>query len=348
MKRILKRISFYIIRKLRTAGFVKNLRQVVSYNPEAGKPVLIVSAGNLSIPPSGWGAVERIISETVPYLALEFKSIMVLNSKHWRDWRRVSKNDVSVILCHDDATLKRARKWFPNVPIVAISHYGYLGMPNKWHRSYKKVFDNLIFADALVALSNQCQAILKLYFPEKKIFLAPNGIETFNFTQHTQRKRIAYVGKIESRKRQIEIARKFPNLPIDFIGPFQDKEIQNGVQALPGAARFLGNKNEEWLRENLGSYEIGMLMSESEADALVLYEYQAAGLKVLASQGAIGSQNSALPWIRIASLSNLEIQLIALRQDKTAPSEIADYSRKNYCWSDRIEPYIAAIKFVAK
>lgn len=130
----------YLKRKLRILGLGNKIHQLIYFGSNDQNRILIVAAGNVSIPPAGWGAVERIIADSIPYLSLSYPNITIINSQRLTDWRAIKKMPFASIICHDDATLIRVARYFPKVPIIAVSHYGYLPIPSQWNKSYARVF----------------------------------------------------------------------------------------------------------------------------------------------------------------------------------------------------------------
>jgi hypothetical protein len=335
------RIKNGLIRRLNQFNLFLKVRQIQEFGTD-GKQVLIIASGSMKIPNSGWGAVEKIISETIQFYVMAGFRVTLLNSKHYRDWKKLSDKEFEVILCHDDSLITKAKKYFPQQPLVAVTHYGSLINREQWDRSFQNTFKDFKYADFLVALSPACREVLHQSFPQKNIHLCPNGIIPQVYVEHPERSRAIYLGKIEDRKKQAVIAESYSGLPIDFVGPGQLKNITSAPSTQ--GVRFLGEKNREWLRENLASYKLGILLSDSEADALVLYEYQNAGLQVIASSSAVGSQDPNLPWIHVSNLKKFKSTFEKSINTKIDPLEITNYSKEFYSWEKRIIPYIELLK----
>lgn len=335
-----------LLRRINNLGLMLPVRQVGEFGTGSTR-ILVVASGSLHIPSDGWGAVEKVISETIPLIVAEGYYVTLLNSKHRRDWAKVSAKKYQLIICHDDATMKKVSKYFPSTPKIAVTHYGFLQNVENWDQSFQEVFKDLVRADVIVALSEVCASTIGTLSPGSSIEICPNGIQIENYRQFDIRKRAIYLGKVEERKRQIEISRKYPNLEIDFVGPCSPTSVTSEIMQSNGA-RFLGPKNKKWLRENLASYQVGILMSKSEADALVLYEYQNAGLKVLVSEGAKGAQDTNLPWIQVSEFESLSADLKDLSEKEIDPLEIISHSIKYYSWENRIHNYLNLISKVIR
>ena len=78
-------------------------------------------------------------------------------------------------------------------------------------------------------------------------------------------------------------------------------------------------------------------ISDGEADALVLHEAQQAGLHLILSHQAVGSQDSNLPWIHVCDDLHALNKLIreVSTETSTSPEEIIEFARKNLTWESR-------------
>ena len=340
-----KRIASASIRRFNNLGLFLPTRQFVK-SSDKGPQLLVVASGSIPIPTNGWGAVERIISETLPLFESEGFSVSILNSKHKKEWSLAASQEFKIILCHDDSSIEKVKKYFPIVPLVAVTHYGSLPVYEEWDPSYIKVARSFSLANKVVALSQKCKLTLEEHTQLSEIKVCPNGLQPLEYQTNPRKPRAIYLGKIEPRKRQIEIARLYPQLEIDFVGPGKIPFSLRGKAKM--GVRFLGSRDKSWLKNHLSSYDIGILISRSEADALVLYEYQNAGLKILVSDLAIGDQDSNLPWISITNLENLELDMVALRNLDISPSVISDYASVTYNWESRITPLVDVLKSCLK
>jgi hypothetical protein len=110
------------------------------------------------------------------------------------------------------------------------------------------------------------------------------------------------VGKIEKRKYQYELwnALRNTSLRIVFIGPIVDDRITTLIKTNKASKNyFIGAKDREYLSDNLQNFSGLILSSLGEADALVLYEAQLAGLPIFVSEKGLGSQNRNLDWVKV-------------------------------------------------
>ena len=88
---------------------------------------------------------------------------------------------------------------------------------------------------------------------------------------------------------------------------------------------------------SLPKYKSLVLYSDGEADALVLHEAQQAGLHVIVSSRALGSQDPSLPWVHVCDdLQTLNNTIRVLSTEtSTSPEMIIEFARKNLTWESR-------------
>jgi glycosyltransferase involved in cell wall biosynthesis len=151
---------------------------------------------------------------------------------------------------------------------------------------------------------------------------------------------LVIVGKIEKRKRQYELWQYAlaNNLEIHFLGPIEDTRVLEHLNRDPKLKEyFKGPKNREELARELPRYRALILLSAGEADALVLYEAQIAGLEIITNRDSLGNQDAELPWIHlITDEQQLKDTVRRITNNPADPIEIANYATKNYGWETRI------------
>lgn len=337
----IRRISQKIVRGLKHFGFNLTVRETLIFNPSnpSGKRLLIVASGEVSIPPDGWGAVETIISETIPtYLSKNFE-IMVVNSKALQDLYRARSFAPSVILVHDDVATRRTRLLFRETPIVTITHYGFAASEDLWHPSYRKVLRKVKRADYVICLNQRIKVQLSKYIDNSKLVISPNGSSFDAQPVENHNSELICVGKVEARKKQFELFESFygSEKQIKFVGAIADERVNN-VMKTSAIARdsFVGAWSRVKLVEMLPKFEALILISSGEADALVLYEAQIAGLPILVTPSALGSQDPNLNWVQVIpdnpSLKDIEV---ALKKINSNHISISKYSKEHYSWEKR-------------
>ena len=341
---LLRRARVRSIRFLNSYGLllkVRSLAKVTNNLPENRKKLLIVAPGEVQIPSQGWGAVETIISETIVIYESAGFEVWLLNSKHPAEWKKAKKIEFSVILNHSDTLSERVRKYWPDTKIVVITHYGFAGFPNRWDRGYKKILEQMDACDFVVCLSSQIYEVFQNYFDKSKLIVSSNGTSFAPQISDGNQENILCLGKLEPRKKQFELWNciKDSEINIIFAGPIVDERINQILKENPSLSKtFIGPLSRTKLESEFRNFKALILPSTGEADALVLYEAQMAGLPILVSPGGIGAQEINLDWIHELSEEPTSDEIRTLLNiTRSKPREIAEYARENYNWSVRNE-----------
>ncbi|CAN2170507.1 GT4_PimA-like domain containing protein [Candidatus Nanopelagicaceae bacterium] len=344
IKNLFQKITNRMRRVLQFVGIGCPVRQIVFFENKTGssKKLLIVASGNVTIPPSGWGAVETVISETIPvYLSAGFE-VTVLNSKAIQDLLKVKRIGPDIILVHDDFSTKKVRNLFRGTPIVSVTHYGLAAFEDLWHRSYKATLNKIDSANYVICLNSRIREQLSKYIHSHKLLISSNGSSFQTAFRDDSTEELICVGKVEPRKRQFELFRELSNSGIRcrFIGEIFDDRVRLLLQESPEARNsFLGPWTRGQLAQQLPNFKALILISKGEADALVLYEAQLAGLPILVTPNSIGSQDEGLDWIRvIPEHPTAETIMRELSEVKSSRHEIRNWAIKNYRWPTRNLP----------
>lgn len=346
---------------LRSLGFggVKQFELVVPAirKPDPGRrSVLFIGPGILQIPPTGWGAVETVISEQMRLMQSSHRTMLLNSNSVWL-WFAAFRNKPDVILVHYEAFVTRTvlMNFFfsRRAQIVWTSHYGYLGSPEMWEESFRRQFSRLTRVsrgiDYFVALSPKIASALGecLACPVKEV---PNGTSFCPSPYASPQASVAVVGKVEPRKRQWDVVQLGLEAEIHFYGEICDPRIsQQDLDTERGDILFHGAVSRLDLSQRLPRHAVLLHLALSEADALVLYEAQMAGLAIVVSRRSLGSQNATLPWIFVVDdILNREEIAKALKDAreyaKTGRDEISSYAKLNYSWSSRLAPLMDLIR----
>ena len=351
MSKIPKRITARIKRALRNFGYFgfDGEFKHLSRNENSGIKLLIIAPGAMEIPTQGWGAVETIIAETLDIYIQEDYRVSLLNSMNVKHWLEARKFEFDVILCHSDVHAKKALRSWQSVPVVAVTHYGLAAYPDLWHRSYRKTFESIARCDVIICLNPQIEKTFRGLGIEARLITSPNG-SAFSPKVASLRRHNEFVilGKVEDRKQQFEIYQMSKNTDAKFIfvGEIVDDRVKDLISSDASISSvFVGEWNRSQLRQGLSELGCLVLMSKGEADALVLYEAQLAGLPIIVTPSALGSQNPDLPWIKVLDeVFEIEEILRSSKSINSSPSEIADFADMNYRWKERNTPLMGILK----
>jgi glycosyltransferase involved in cell wall biosynthesis len=237
---------------------------------------------------------------------------------------------------------------FQHTKLVALtSHFGYLEQHNRWG-GYERVFSNMIsplYPNYYhFVLSEGISRVYQYHgIDSKKIYVTPNGARSDQF-RYTKTplypNRSIIVGKIEPRKRQSELQH---NMDVWFAGNRIDSNFNEFHP------RWLGEWSKDTLYHNLTDYGNLVLLSDGEADPLVVKEALIAGLGVVVSQWAAANLDTSLPFITVIPVDKLDDRLYVDECVKTnreisnaMRSEIKEYSAR-FDWSVLVGKYIEII-----
>lgn len=345
------------LRRIQRSGIFVDSGQFWNHTPDnmqSGKTkLLIVAPGNIPIPNNGWGAVEIIISETLDLYTAAGFDVWVLNSRNRKKWKEAKRINFPIILSHSDIDNPRIRLTWPNSKIVGVSHYGLGAYPEMWDKKFKKILFGMKSCDFVICLSKAVASTFSMYLPPEKILTIPNG-SAFKSTcdQPGEINKIICLGKVEKRKKQFELWEilKSSSIGITFAGPIIDERVRGEIAKNPTLAHtFTGPISRKSLSAELGKYTALILISDGEADALVLYEAQLAGLPVLVTQRSLGSQNPELDWIRVISEFPTADEInLALSAVISKAGSIIRYALENYNWAVRNEKLVSLLLDLSK
>jgi glycosyltransferase involved in cell wall biosynthesis len=354
MARKMKSYSHKAIDWFRQTSGLSGAKQLATYAiPFRRAPkILIVAPGLLPIPPSGWGAVELLTHETAIELSNKFH-VTVLNSRSLWSWISVLRNRYVAAVVHYEemvapTSLVRALR-FRDRPILFCSHYGYLDQPMKWNpefrRKFGKALKHLRKTDYFLALSPSIAKVVREMTQAQTIY-SPNGSSLTPVHRARGGGGLLILGKVEDRKRQFEVVSALrAEFPLTCVGPIADARVENLLRSQVDKSLreiFVGPWSRAEVAERLSSYDVLLLPSEAEADALVLYEAQLAGLSIIVCSRAIGSQDPTLPWVH--SVDDLEdLGLLkttvstAIRNNPKLRSQIVKHAEDTYRWRERLK-----------
>ena len=305
-KRLILRVLRYYKKYVLHDG--RQTRQVIKF-PGFGPKILIIGPGEVSLPVLGWGAVEYIVMKHAALLSEMNFDITILNSWHHRDWLTALKTKPDFVILHYDMFAVRwsIYKRFFSVPTLIFSHFGFAAFPDKWNSTFSNSFSYFSKFDYVGCLSERIFTTFRAINPNANLVLIPNGTDVGEYPKLVSSRLNKYIliGKVEVRKKQVEICKSLVNAElIDFVGPIQDPEFASLSEVQKKA--FLGEWSREKIQLELPKYRGLILMSDAEADALVLHEALSAGIEIFALEEALGSQQICA-WVHlVASVNDLE------------------------------------------
>ena len=309
--------------------------------------LVIIAPGYMPLPAPGWGAVERIVWDYYEILKkrnynVELVNISVL-SQIIQECNKLKPDIVHIM--YDDHILVAPYLNCKN--IYYTSHYAYITHPQFQH-NYKHYFNNIfqkvIQVKDKVKLNVISSAIKDVYmnygFPAEKINVMRNGAREDNYrytTTPTRASKSIYLAKVELRKGQYKY-QMIPN--IDFVGNYHDSSFDKTN------TNYLGEWTKDKLYEQLTDYGNLVLLSEGEADPLVVKEALIAGLGVVVSECSAANLDLSKPFITVVPndcLNDLIYVENAIDQNRRISiecrDEIRQYAVEKFAWNNIIDEY---------
>lgn len=309
----------------------------------------LIGPGGTSIPPNGWGAVESIVWDYSLELEKRGHKVVIINEIHPPyiiDRTNAENPDVVYIMYDDHISVVQ----FLKCPrIFYMSHYAYITQPgfkekqpHYFHHIFKQVIDNQRYI-TLNAISEEVLAVYKEHGYKGKANVIHNGAraDMFLYDQPEYPNKSIYVGKIENRKAQW----KYQSIPgIDFAGNYHNSSFNTNNP------NYLGEWTKPVLYGNLTKYANLILLSDGEADPLVVKEALVAGLGVVVSECASANLDRTHPFITVIPNDKLDDIPFVTEQIESnrkisvrMRSQIREYGLNEFSWSSVIDQFLQGI-----
>lgn len=307
--------------------------------------IVLVGPGCSSIPPKGWGAVESIVWDYFQELTAQGHDAVIVN--------RPDKNDIIqecnsypdhiVHIMYDDHI--DIVPYLHSKKILYTSHLAYITHPlfaKEYDPYYETIFKKVIEYQSLItlyALSSQIQDVYRKHGYSGKSLVLRNGARPFRTTLAPKKgHRSIYLGKIEYRKCQY----KYKTIPyIDFVGNYYDSPFH--------CSDYLGEWDKHTLYESLTDYGNLVLLSQPEADPLVVKEALMAGLGVVLSECSSANLDLSKEFITIIPNEKLD-DLNYVRKEIEKNREYSLQHREDilqyatyFSWNTIIKEYVSLL-----
>jgi len=317
------------------------------------KKIVLVAPGYMSLPAPGWGACERIVWDYYENLIKRNYNIIIVNTQnHESIIRECNEHEPDVIhIMYDDHIV--VAPYLKCNTIYYTSHFAYLTNPDfniKYEGYFNNIFMKVIENKNNIYINVISENIKRLYikwgFPEEKINIIHNGAreDLFKYTLTPSKSdKSIYLAKIEMRKGQYKYQR-IPN--IDFVGNYHDSPFNINMNSDNNCNNYLGEWTKDQIYINMTEYGNLILLSEGEADPLVVKEALIAGLGVVISECSSANLDLSRDFISIIpndKLNDLEYVSKIIEENRkisiSKREEIREYALNNFGLNNIIDKY---------
>jgi len=318
--------------------------------------ICLVGPGIMTIPPIGWGAVEILIWEYYCELKKENIDVSIINkfranpreqmetnSNYCQELiNEINSGNYDFVHIHYDC-LFHIVPFLKCKKIGLTSHYPYINNIEMMKRDgFEPIFKYMVSSPInclnLVLAEDDMKFMIQQGCNKSTIYKLENGIDKkkFNFTTNPNKKeKTIYLGKITERKGQ----KKYENLKnVDIIGP--------GGQ---GLSNWKGQWTREEVFKNLTEYGNLLLLSEGEADPLVVKEALIAGLGVVINETS-GKNLEAndfitiIPDNKLNDLLYIQEKIEENRKNALKQREkIREFGEEQFGWNKLLKKYLNII-----
>lgn len=319
--------------------------------------LVILAPGYMELPAPGWGAVERIVwdyyellknyknTDTIKY------DVLIINKPSYnliiQEYNKIIPKPDVVHIMYDDHISVAKTIYETCKTIYYTSHFAYITHPEfstqyktYFNNIFKKVIDNKDYIYINAITNDVKQTYIKYGFPEHKINIIYNGArgDLFNYSiEPKNNNKSIYLGKIEIRKAQY----KYQTIPnINFVGNYHNSNFNKNNN------NYLGEWTKNEIYKNLSDYGNLILLSDGEADPLVVKEGLIAGLGIVVSECASANLDLSKKFINVIpnnKLNDLKYIETIINENRNYSinnrEEIREYALNNFDWKNIIQNY---------
>jgi len=314
------------------------------------KEIVLVGPGILPIPPQAWGAVEILIWDYSNELIKRGYNVTIINTKNVRDIiDTVNKKKYDFVHIHYDKFHTIIP--FLKCPCIALtSHYPYIDKLEYHQRDgYDSIFIPLIVQKSFynfVLADKDKNKFISCGADPTRIKKIKNGINSslFKFKEANYNNRTMYLGKITPRKNQ----HVFQNIEnIDFVGNCDDTRFDKTKP------NYLGEWSRDKIYSELTNYSNLLLMSQGEADPLVVKEALIAGLGVVINRSSAENLDTNIDFITIIEddkMTDIEYIVSKIEENKNISNhnrnKIREYGISKFDISIEVDKYLEVIQSI--
>jgi glycosyltransferase involved in cell wall biosynthesis len=309
--------------------------------------ICLIAPGGTSVPPNGWGAVESIVWDYYENLTSRGLDVHIINEKNITQLVLKCNSfqpDIVHIMYDDHIVIA---PFLQCKTIYYMSHYAYITQPDfekKQHYYYNNIFKKVIqYQDYIIfnAISKEVFDVYKRNGYNGKYNILCNGARSdkFQYKKDTlYPNKSIYIAKIEYRKSQY----KYQSISsIDFVGNYHNSEFDCTL------SNYIGEWSKSKLYDNLTNYSNLVLLSNGEADPLVVKEALMAGLGVVISECSSANLDrnkdfiTVIPNEKLDDINYIEEEIQKNREVSIQMREqIRKYALENFSWEKIIDRFL--------
>lgn len=318
----------------------------------------LIGPGIMPIPPPGWGAVEVLIWDYYNSLTKLGHNVIIINKMRSNGHEQT---DVSSVYCRDLINEINGHNFdfvhlhydcmidiLPHLNCKKkglTSHYPFIDQIHKHAQDryanifFKMVLNNNDFHNFVLA-SKDIHFLEISGVDDTYLHKLENGIDetAFSFYEKgNKQNKTIYLGKVSQRKKQ-HIYGKLKN--IDIIGPNNSGYIEN----------YCGSWTRDQVHSELSHYGNLLLLSDGEADPLVVKEALIAGLGVVLNETSAKNleKQSFITIIPNNKLMDLDFIQQQMEENRNVSIQMRDkireYGIEHFSWNNLIKDYINIIE----
>jgi glycosyltransferase involved in cell wall biosynthesis len=315
--------------------------------------IALIAPGYKPFPPNGWGAVESIVWDYYENLKKrENIEVVIVNTANPNTIiEETNAHDPTIVhVMYDDYII--VVPYLKCKRIFYTTHYAYITDPHfetKYDYYFNNFFKKAIQYQNMITMNLISDKLAAVYvkhgFDPRRINILSNGAreDLFLFIPLSPKypEKSIYLAKIEFRKCQY----KYQNIKnIHFVGNYHDSPFERSNP------NYLGEWDKPTLYANLTNYANMVLLSQGEADPLVIKEALMAGLGVVISECSSANLDKNLPFITIIpneKIDDLKFVESAIISNRTISLEnrqaIREYALAHFSWGKIIDQYLSLV-----
>ncbi len=337
--------------------------------------IVLLGGGVHPIPPTGYGAVERILADLASSLAAAGQEVVILNEvrrERTRDEipfalsvpRRLRGERYDVLHAHTPVVANRLA--LAGLPFVYTSHSRHWYYRDRWTHQWGYWLERRAVrrARSVIALTDPLARTMRAVVrpPLPPISVIPFGVDSEQYRPAWERRtglRALGVGVVAPFKRWHLAAQATlgTGVTLAIAGPIVSRTYAEEVRREGDHVQLLGEVPDADMRALFAESDVLLHPSAVEILSATVLEAMASGLPVLGGTGVEGVVESGVTGWRLddrdpaAFITAMRERIVALVRDESMRREVGDaaraVARARYSWSSIASRHIEVYRSVA-